>query len=222
MNLFKFIPHKRLLLSKLLLFNKNFIYNKKKLPYFLHSYNASFANERAVEVSIIKNIIKEYQQKNKKENDNILEIGNVLSHYLNTKHTVVDKYEQADKVINEDALLFKPKNKFDLIVAISTFEHIGYDEKVKDPKKIIKVINHLKKLLNKNGKLIFTVPIGYNKYLDQQILKNELPIDQSSFLIRTSKINTWGNTDKKSALKQKYNQRYPNANAIMVGLVTSK
>lgn len=222
MNLFKFIPNKRLLLSKLLLFNKKFIYNKKELPYFLHPYNASFANERAVEVSIIKNIIEEYQQENKNENNKILEIGNVLSHYLNTEHTVVDKYEKANKVINEDAVLFKPKNKFDLIVAISTFEHIGFDEKVKDQSKIIKVINHLKKLLNKNGKLIFTVPIGYNKYLNQQILKNELPIDQSTFLVRNSKINTWENTDKKTALKQKYNQRYPNANAIMVGTVTNK
>jgi len=30
----------------------------------------------------------------------MLEIGNVLSHYYDFDHTVVDKYEQSQKVIN--------------------------------------------------------------------------------------------------------------------------
>ncbi|MDH5533415.1 MAG: class I SAM-dependent methyltransferase [Candidatus Pacebacteria bacterium] len=215
MSFLDLIPHKRFILSNILLFNKRFTFNKQKLSYFLNPYNASFANERAVEVSIIKNEI----DKAKTLNKDILEIGNVLSHYLTINHTVVDKYEKDDEVINEDALTYNPSKKFDLIVAISTFEHIGYDEKIKDPQKIIKVINHLKTLLKRKGKLIFTVPISYNKILNKQILKNELPINKSIYLIRNSKINTWEETKLVKALKQKYNTPYPNANAIMIGFV---
>lgn len=215
---FDFIPYKRLILSKCLLFNKKFIFNKQSYQYFLHPYNASYANERAVEISIFKKIVE------KNQNKKILEIGNVLSHYLKKlpyDHTIVDKYEKALRVINQDALTYipKPKQKFDLIIAISTFEHIGFDEKIKDPQKIIKVIEHLKTLLNKGGKIIFTVPIPSNKFIDKKIIKKELPINKSFFLIRNSWINTWQETSKIEAFKRKYNTPYPNANAIMVGVI---
>lgn len=58
MNILKIIPHKRLFLSKLLLFYKKFEYNQQKLNYFLHPYNASYANERIVEIAIFENILK--------------------------------------------------------------------------------------------------------------------------------------------------------------------
>lgn len=123
----------------------------------------------------------------------------------------------APGVINKNALTYKSKNKFDLILAISTFEHIGKDEIKKYPTKIIKVINNLKKQLNKNGKIIFSVPIGYNNDLDKIIQDNQLAINVETYLERNSKINTWINTNKKSAFKRKYNSPYPNANAIMIG-----
>jgi hypothetical protein len=216
MNLFKFIPYKRFLLSHILLFNRKFIFNKQSYPYFLNPYNASYANERAVEISIFKKIIKKNQKKK------ILEIGNVLSHYLKKlphHHTIVDKYEEAIGVINEDALTYKSKKKFNLIIAVSTFEHIGFNEEDKDKNKISKVIKNLLTMLNKNGQLIFSVPIGHNPYLDKAIKDKKLPLTKSVFLKRNSKINTWIETDKETALKQKYNSPYPNANAIMVGFI---
>lgn len=215
MTLLGFVPHKRLILAKILFLNKKFIFDREAYSYFLHPYNASFANERAIEVSIAKKIV----ENNK--NKNILEIGNVLSHYTSINHTVVDKYEKATGVINEDALTFKPKKRFDLIISVSTFEHIGLDEEDKDPKKILKVIRHLKTLLNKKGEIFFTVPIGYNKNLDKQIKLSQLPLTKSFFLKRQSMQNTWKETSKTEALKQKYNTPYPNANAIMVGIVNN-
>ncbi len=205
------IKNKRLNLTKFILFFRKFIFNKKKYSYFIHPYNATFSNERIVEVPIILNEI------NKLKNSNILEIGNVLSHYVKIKHTVVDKYEKAPGVINEDIVSYKPKSKFDLIVAISTLEHVGYDEAVKDPKKIIKVLKRLTTFLNKKGKLIFTVPISYNKILDKQIIDKKLPAMNLYFLTRNSKFNTWIETDSKNAFTKKYNKPFSNANAILVG-----
>jgi len=51
----------------------------------------------------------------------------VLSHYFAVKHDIVDKYEIAPSVVNEDLVNFKPGKKYDLIVSISTLEHVGWD-----------------------------------------------------------------------------------------------
>jgi len=60
---------------------------------------------------------------------NILEIGNVLSRHIKLEHDILDKYETAKGVINEDIVDFKSEKKYDLIISISTLEHVGWDEK---------------------------------------------------------------------------------------------
>ena len=44
----------------------------------------------------------------------LLEIGNVLSHYFKWDHDVVDKYEKVEGVINEDVVDFRPSKKYDI------------------------------------------------------------------------------------------------------------
>ena len=51
------------------------------------------------------------------------------------------------------------------IVSISTLEHVGWDENTKDPDKIFQAIKNLKSYLVPRGKLIVTMPIGYNPCL---------------------------------------------------------
>jgi cyclopropane fatty-acyl-phospholipid synthase-like methyltransferase len=43
-------------------------------------------------------------------------------------------------MINEGVVDFHPSKRYDIIVSISTFEHIGLDEKPKDPKKVLKEV----------------------------------------------------------------------------------
>ena len=62
---------------------------------------------------------------------NIFEVGSVLSHYFPINHDVLDKYEKGHGVINQDVVDFKPHNKYDLIVSISTLEHVGFDDNTK-------------------------------------------------------------------------------------------
>ena len=86
-------------------------------------------NERSIEVPIVMEIV------NQNKGKRILEIGNVLSNYYKVSHDIVDKYEKAPNVINQDVVDFKTNEKYDLIVSISTLEHVGWDEEPRDDKK---------------------------------------------------------------------------------------
>lgn len=205
--------NKKFLLAKIIYSLKRFKWDKFNYNYFVHKYNHTYLNERAVEVAIFKKIL--LNNKNKK----ILEVGNVLGHYFPITHTVVDKYEKSPGVINQDIIDYVPKKKFNLILAISTFEHIGYDEGVKnkDPKKISKTLKQLFNLLSLSGEIIFSVPIGYNPYLDLMIKNDFLKLSKQSFLCRTSNLNLWQACSKETALKNLYNHKNNFATAIMVG-----
>jgi|GEM_PF-580117 len=194
---------------------KHFQVENNSMPYFYNGeYNRTWQNERAIEIPIIMEMVKEYRNK---KGVKILEIGNVLSNYFSFSHDVVDKYEKGKNIINKDIINFYPKNKYDLIVSISTFEHIGLDEKKKEPNKIPLIINHIiKNCLNSSGELIFTVPSGYNPALDMFIKDNKLDLNKTLFLKRISYDNEWVQTDEKNYLNAKYNRPYPWANALAV------
>lgn len=189
-----------------------FILNGKKYHYFCHRYNATWRNERAIEVPII---WQEVQQSSEKK---ILELGNVLAHYFPITHTVVDKYEQAKNVINADIIQYQPQQKFDLIVSISTLEHVGYDEVPQDPKKIAQTVRHLKKILTKNGRLVMTFPIGYNPNLDEQLKKSKLGFDAIYYLKRHSVHNFWHQKSSRFS-SAKYGKPFSNANCVAIGVV---
>lgn len=152
--------------------NRTFIFNGKKYKYFYHPYNATWKNERKIEVPIIYDLLKQNQGKR------ILEVGRVLSHYFSISHDVLDKYERGKDVINEDVADFTPLKKYDLIISISTLEHVGSDETPKEPEKVIKAVENLKRCLNTGGKIVFTIPIGENPYLDNLIRNKKIRIDK--------------------------------------------
>jgi hypothetical protein len=192
---------------------ENFKFREKKYNYFYYPYNATWRNERAIEIPIIWDIVKKYEGKN------ILELGNVLSHYFSVNYDILDKYEKAKGVINKDIIDFKSEKKYDLIVAISTLEHIGWDEKPKDPTKVLKSIKKLKKMLAEDGKIIATIPWGYNLKIDEFFIKNKVPFTESFFLKRISKDNRWVETDLENIKNSKYDFPYPKANALLVGII---
>lgn len=88
----------------------------------------------------------------------VLEVGNVLSNYSSITHDVLDKYESSDGVINEDIICFNHGKQYDLIICISTLEHIGWDEIPREPKKIHTAIKQMKKLLSPMGTIMITTP----------------------------------------------------------------
>ena len=136
--------------------NHTFVFRGRVFPYFYSFYHATYANERAIEIPIMMGIVEENLAKR------ILEVGNVLSHYFDFEHTIVDKYEVGEGVINEDVAEFRTGTKYDLIVSISTLEHVGWDEVPRDNSKIFRAVSVLKSLLSAEGMMIISVPVGQN------------------------------------------------------------
>jgi len=103
---------------------KTFQIDGATYSYFLHPYNQTWTNERAVEIPVIREAV------NANAGKRILEVGNVLSHYFPVAHIVVDKDERSScpHILNVDFLDYTPDTKFDLIISISTVEHIGRNE----------------------------------------------------------------------------------------------
>lgn len=191
---------------------KTFVFDGKEYQYLYHFYNKTWKNERGVEIPIFREILLRHQGKR------ILEIGNVLAHYFSVHHDVVDKYEIAPGVINHDIVEFVPTQKYDLIVSISTLEHIGWDEQPQEPAKLLQAIDHLRKTcLAPTGTVVASLPIGYNGYFDTLLKSGKTPFTTQHFLKRVSKKNYWVETDWESCRDAKYGRFV--ANALVIGLI---
>jgi hypothetical protein len=192
---------------------RNFTFGNESYPYFYHPYNSTWDNERAVEIPIVMEKLSGIPGNKELK---ILEVGNVLSHYFPLKWDVLDKFEDGKGIIREDIIDFAPTEKYDLIVSISTLEHVGFDDDVKDPGKISTAINNLKQCcLKPDGKLIFSMPLGYNPTLDEMVFKNELGFDNYYFMKRISKCE-WCEIPKNELGDYSYAAKYIGANAIVI------
>jgi SAM-dependent methyltransferase len=179
--------------------------------YFYHKHHTTWKNERSVEIPIIQRYVKSHEGKN------ILELGNVLSLYFPVSYDIVDKYEEAKGVINEDVVDFKPEKKYDLIISISTLEHIGFDEEIKDSTKIQKAIKHLRTLLAPRGKIIVSVPLGYNPEMDK-LLRDGKTFTKLYYFKRTA-IDRWVEVSKEEVKNIKFNYPFPKDNGLVIGII---
>lgn len=190
---------------------KPFNFQGKNYKYFYHWYNTTWNNERVVEIPIICKYVNEYK------NSEILEVGNVLSHYFNINHDVVDKYEIADGVINQDVVDYKPSKQYDLIISISTLEHVGWDETPRNPNKIFSALKNLKGCLSPGGKLIVTIPIGLNPVLDKFIETGKIRFTENYYLKRVNRANEW--IDLKSNFHSgTFDHPFPAGNVLFLGV----
>ncbi len=191
---------------------KTFKFQGHVYNYYCNNYNTTWKNERAVEVPIVWEIVKNCHGR-------ILEVGNVLSHYHPFAHDVVDKYEQAEGVINQDVVDFRPSERYDLIISISTIEHVGWDESPKEPRKVLQAIENLKSnCLAKGGMMIITMPLGHNPELDKLLKHGSIDLGKHHFMKRLSKDNLWKETDLNNVQNVAYDSPFPNGNAIIIGI----
>jgi len=192
---------------------QKFSFNNKEYNYFVNFLNATHTNERIIEIPIIIDILKENKCKK------ILEIGNVISKYYDFPHTIVDKYEETENVINDDVVKFQPNEKYDLIFSISTMEHVGFDENPQDSEKILHSFENLKSLLQPNGKIIVTMPLGYNQYLDNYLMKGKFGFEKQFFFKKDQKYNTWKEVNTMDISTAKYDNKFPpHANELILAV----
>lgn len=195
---------------------RTFVFQGKTYIYFYHKHNLTWTNERAVEIPIVWDIVKKHSRKS------ILEVGNVLSYYFPVDHDILDKYEKVKGVINQDIVDFRPSKKYDLIVSISTLEHVGWDETPREPMKILRAIQNLKKLLSSGGKMVVTLPLGYNPEMDRLLKKGKTHFTQQYYLKRISRDNKWVEVDWDAVREVDYGSPFPAANAIIIGITEKR
>lgn len=189
---------------------KTFAFDGRSYPYLYHFCNKTWKNERGVEIPIFRELLLEYEGKR------VLEVGNVLSHYFPIHHDVVDKYEVAPGVINQDIVEFIPAHRYDLILSISTLEHVGWDEEPREPDKLLYAIEHLRnRCLAPDGKIVASLPVGYNEFFDGLLRDGKSPFGTQHFLKRISTRNYWLESEWEQCRDVPYGRFV--AHAIVIG-----
>ena len=191
-----------------------FMLGGTRYRYLWHPYMTTWRSERAVELPIA------WSRVRKADPANILELGNVLSNYFPMRHAVVDKYEQTPGVINEEIVDFDPGRRYELIVTISTLEHVGWDEgEPRDPEKVLRAIERLRELLTPDGELLFTVPHGSHTALDGYLSEGRVPLAGRWCLKRVSADGRWSEVSCDQLEDVAYDSPFRFANGVTVGLV---
>ena len=166
-----------------------FRFNSKQYEYFKHPYNNAAENMRTLEVPIIHEYLR-----HQSAFDYILEIGNVLSHYGKTTWDIIDLKEGP---IKQDLMTWEPQTQYDLIVSISTVEHINASPE--------DIIQKIRSLLTLGGKAIITLPTGYNPEWDKSLLGGELNVIVVGCMERRDD-NSWIECSLWDAVKKPYRQ----------------
>ena len=161
-----------------------FTFNNVQLSYFCNFYNQTWMNERCIEVPLVMDFIKPGLK--------VLEVGRVLDHYFSFDHDCVDKFEKGAQ--NIDVVDLNTDTRYDRIVTISTLEHVGWDED-RNPEKIHTAIRVLKSHLKPGGKLIATLPSGYNQNLDADLLNGKKLFDEQYYFKQIG-FGSWVQTKK--------------------------
>lgn len=183
----------------------------ERVPYFHHRYHYTWLNERAVEVALARRVLAG------RDPTGVLEVGNVLAHYLPTRHAVVDKYERAPGVRNDDVVNLSPGRTYDLIVSVSTLEHVGLDEDLRDPGKPVRAVRRLAELLAPGGRLWITLPVGYNPDLDAQLRAGAVTFDRLAALRREPHRNRWRQVPVGQVWDAGYDRLLYTAHGLLVG-----
>jgi len=174
----------------------------KQYEYFSHPYNRARDNMRTLEVPIIRRIL--YQQPVAAR---ILEIGNVLSHYLPLGSVPTwDVLDLQEGPIHKDLRTWEAKQRYDLIVSISTLEHIGFGkfDDTLGATDYSAIILKIRSLLAKGGKAYITIPTGYNPILDKHLFYEALDVEVYGCMERVDDKGTWEECSLWDALKKPY------------------
>jgi hypothetical protein len=178
----------------------------REFPMADFAYNTTALNERAVELPIACWWLRNAAGR-------VLEVGNVLSHYYDSlpKRTVVDRYEGGDGVENID--VFEVTGEWNHIVSISTVEHVRWDEHPREPGGGQAAVEHLQSVLSPKGRMLLTVPLGWNQPLDDWLLDGDTGVDRACTLVRQN--DRWVQTER--PLWRPYGATQPWAESVWVG-----
>lgn len=186
-----------------------FRFRGRRYGYLDRRHGWTWLNERSVEVPLGEAAVRG-------SGGPVLEVGNVLGHYVPGSHRVVDKYEESPGVENADLFEVDEPGSFDLVLSLSTLEHVGWDEPLRDPERALAAVEHLKNLVAPGGSLFVTVPVGYHPRLDGAIATGEIEFTNVAALSRASLVGRWSESDPREVLTMPYDDLLYCASAVLV------
>ena len=185
------------------------LYNKEFNYFDSNKFLTSRRTERRIEVGLGHSILSWANNLGY----TVVEFGNVLTKFTsNANHDVVDII---DGPIKKDFEFFKIDKKYDLLISISSLEHMGKDIfKEEGVEKTIRVMNHIIEI---SDRCLVTVPLKWNLEFDKLLYDNKTPF-QWTVMKRTSNI-TWEETTLSEARysSREYNAPYKWANDVAIG-----
>jgi SAM-dependent methyltransferase len=193
--------------------HREFTFAGERYSYFFHPHKWTWLTERSVEIPIVRAFLDRHA------GERILEVGNVLAHYCDHSHLVVDKYERAPGVLNRDVLDLEDLGSFDLVVAISTLEHVGWDEEPRDAAKAVEAVRRLQALIAPGGQLVLTVPVGYHPTLDAALQSGTFRFACARAMRRRELGPHWRELPSEKAWGTPYDFLLYAARAVFIGVI---
>jgi hypothetical protein len=194
---------------------RRFALDGESYAYHVARGNRTWDNERAVEIPVVWSALQRHGR------EGVLEVGNVLGHYFAISHPVLDRYEQHATVTwNEDVVGFDPPFAPRLVLSISTLEHVGHSERPREPAKFRAAVDAATGWLAPGGRLLFTVPLGYNPAV-REYLDAPDPARTVRCMRRTTLDNLWTQAEYEEVRDLRYGRPFPCANAIAIVEVTA-
>jgi hypothetical protein len=142
----------------------------------------------------------------------------MLSFVFKVNYDIIDKYEVMDGVFNEDVADFNSSKKYHLIISIFTLQWVGLNESPREPKKVLRAIENLKKHLAPEGEIVVIHGFGENKDMDKLIKTGSLRFDKCFFLKRVSHYK-WKETTWDDVKDAPYDHYIPTANGVVIGII---
>ncbi len=195
---------------------RKFMFAGREYSYFYHPYNLAWRNERSVEIPLALDRLGLYSGRP------VLEVGNVLAHYVPVEHDVIDKYERWPGVLNADATEFRTEKRYDLILSISTLEHVGASQDPPEPRKALAAIENLTGLLAAGGELWMTAPLGLNPAFDCLVQRGHIRFSELRAMKRSGRKNEWQEASYDEVRGRSYPGSRFRAEAIIVGTVRQR
>jgi len=173
-----------------------------------HSW--TWLNERAVELPVAREALAVADPAR------TIEIGNVTSHYFPARHRIVDKYEGAPGVENIDLFEIPEREAFDLVLCVSTLEHVGWDEPVRDPVPALDAVVRLKELAAPGGRVLVTIPVGYHPTLADAAIDGDLGFDSVRALRCDYPSLDWREAAPETVAAVPYDELVYRASAVLI------
>lgn len=177
-----------------------------EFTYAEFDYNTTRLNERAVELPIARQFLAGQVGR-------LLEVGNVLSHYYPElpQRAIVDRYEEGPGVSNID--VFTIDRSWDRIVSISTLEHVRWDESPREAGRAADAVVHLRDLLAPGGRMLVTIPLGWNRPLDDWLLEGAGGVLRACTMVRGG----YGWLQTEEPVWRPYGASQPWAESVWIG-----